>query len=270
MKKLFVIFLIIFTGCGIEDVVQYDYLNPPSDLKAYPKNRKIKVLFYSSNREEKFSGFNLYISRSSSLKSQANLLPVKNPKTGGLPTIPLTASEIDPDSPVSVEIEYDANDNPIENGITYFLIVKACNIRGLESQPSNETSTTPRIENTNGVILYTNEGFNLKTQTKNTPYNFIFSVKSNPAKKGYIIAKNNTLIQSKGYYDNWEKLNKADETGYIQSDIPLEIENGYLIIFKTPEQNYAKIWIKELKLDTSIPYVKFYWAYQTLSGNTDI
>ncbi len=270
MKKVIIILSLIFiTSCGVEEIVQPEYLNAPSELKAYPGNGKIKLKFYSNNKEDKFDGFNVYISKSSSLKNQSSLLPVKNPETGGIPTIVATSKDIDPTVPITVEITRDADDNPIENGITYYFIVKAHSIRNFKSEPSNEVSTTPRIDNITGVILYTNEGFNFSTFDKTSPYNFVFTVQNTSDKKAFITGKNNTLVQSKGYYQNWEDVNKADTDGYIQSEIPVEIQEGYVILFKTADSHYTKIYIKELNL-SSTPYIKFIWAYQSIAGNTDI
>jgi len=270
IRLILITFSILFiSSCGIEEVVQPEYITAPSDLTAYPGNGKVKLKFYSNNKEDKFDGFNVYISRSSSLKSQYSLLPVKNPQTGGIPTIIATSKDIDPSVPITVEIAYDADDNPLENGVTYYFIVKSHSIRNFKSDPSNEVSTTPRIDNLTGVILYTNEGFSFSTFSKTTPYNFVFKVQYNPVKKSYIIGKNGTQVQSKGFYYNWEEVNKADADGYIQSDIEVEIKQGYVILFKTSDSHYAKIYIKELNLDTN-PYIKFIWAYQTIAGNTDI
>lgn len=261
--------ILLISSCGMEEVVQPEYITAPSDLIAYPGNRKVKLKFYSNNSEDRFDGFNIYISRSSSLKSQYALLPVKNPETGGIPTIIATSKDIDPSVPITVELTYDADDNPIENGITYYFIVKAHSTRNFKSEPSNEASTTPRIDDLTGVILYTNEGFSFNSFSKDSPYNFIFKIQHNPIKKAYIIGKNGTQVQSKGFYHNWEEVNKADREGYIQSDIEIEIKQGYVILFKTSDSHHAKIYIKELNLNTN-PYIKFIWAYQSIAGNIDI
>jgi len=270
MKKFIVFFILFLCGCGIENIVETEQINAPSGLVAYPKDSKIKIKFYSNNKEEKFSGFNIYISKSSSLRSQPSLTPVKNPINGGLPTISASPSDIDPNIPIITELKFDAENNYIENGITYFLIVKSFSIRGIESLPSNEVSVTPRIENTNGVILYTNEGFNFKNFSKSAPYDFIFTIQNTPVKKAFITGKNESKIISKGFYLNWEEINQADTTGYINQNIPIEINEKYVILFKTSDNHYAKIWIVNLNLDSNNPYLKFIWAYQTVPNNTSI
>ncbi|MBN1898924.1 MAG: hypothetical protein JW827_09115 [Spirochaetes bacterium] len=270
MKKLILPLMILFlAGCGVEEIVQPEYLNAPSNLKAYPGNGTIRLEFLSNNKEDKFDGFNIYISKSSSLKSQSSLLPVQNPSTGGIPTIVKTSKEINPDSSLFVEINRDNEDKPIENGITYYFICRAHSIRNFKSEPSNETSTTPRIESTASVVLNTNEGFSFTAFSQSAPFDFIFTVQDVSGKKAFLTGKNNTQIQSKGYYDDWKKVNKADTEGYLMSEIPIQVQQGYVILLKTSSGHYAKIYIESLDL-SSDPAMRFIWAFQQLVGNIDI
>lgn len=260
-----IIIIFLFINCGTEKFVEPEFLNAPFDLSAYPKNNSIKIKFYSNNKEDRFDGFNLYFSDSSSLKSQTSLLPVKNPATGSIPTISRTSKQINPSIPLEISITRDANDKIIENGIRYYIIIKAHSIRNFKSQPSNETKTTPRIESTETITLFENQGFNFDTLNINTPYNFILKKLNDQL---YLTAQNGSSIQSKGYYANWELLNTADTTGYVDNTTPLRVYSGYVFLIKTADSKYGKIQIKEMNTVSS--YIKITWAFQQNLNNEDI
>ncbi len=264
--KYVLLTILLISSCGTESFVEPEFLNPPFDLKVFPKNNKIKVRFYSSNSESKFDGFNIYISQSSSLRNQYGLLPVRNPSYGGIPTINSTTAQIDPNIPIEVTIDRDGDDNPIENGIKYYLIVKAHSIRNYKSEPGNEASTTPRVDNLIGLSIYNNEGFNFNNSTKTPPYNFTFEIISNTP---CLRARNSSIIQSKGYHANWEEVNIADENGYVNSTVPIQINNGHVILIKTADNRYGKIQIKEFSIAPA-PYIKIIWAFQKNYNNRDI
>ncbi len=262
MKKYKFLFLfLLIAGCGIEKPYEPQHLNPPMNLIAYPGNEKIYIKFYATNQESEFIGFNIYISKSSSVRNQ-KINPVKNPDTGGLPTISMTVSQIAENNTVCVEIDRDSNDDYLENGTTYYIIARAVSRKGYKSDPSNEASTTPRPESSEDVILYNGEGFNLQKGSKSTPYNFTLNIDS----KVYIKGENGTYIMNMGYYSDWREVNEAPEAGYIEPGLPVEISKNYIIIFKDSGGNYSKIYIT----DTGDNFIKFKWAYQTVKGNRSI
>ncbi len=260
------LFILLITSCGTETFVEPEFLNPPFDLKVFPKDNQIKIRFYSSNSESKFDGFNIYISQSSSLRYQYGLLPVRNPYSGGIPTINSTSANIDPNIPIEITISRDGDDNLIENGIKYYVIVKAHSIRNYKSEPGNEASTTPRVDNLISLSIYNNEGFNFNALNKITPYDFTFEIISNTP---CLRAQNNSVIQSKGYYVNWEEVNIADEIGYVGSGVPIQINNGHVILIRTADNRYGKIQIKESSI-APVPYIKIIWAFQKNYNNRDI
>jgi len=246
--------------------VEPEYLNSPADLTAYPKNGQIKIIFYSNNKEDMFDGFNIYVSESSSLKTQTDILPVKNPATGSIPTINNTSKQISPTVPIEVTITRDADDNPIENSVRYYIIVKAHSIRNFKSEPSNETSTTPRIENTGGTTIAENEGFNFNALTKSIPYDLIFKIINN---QPYLQAGNNAVIQSKGYSGNWELINTADTEGYVGSETPLIAQTGYVYLIRTSDNRYGKIQVTAVQTSPTAS-ITIIWAFQQIINNKDI
>ncbi len=263
IKLGFIISTFLFFHCGTEQFVEPEYLNPPSNVILYPQNNKIKIKFFANNQESTFDGFNVYLSKSSSLKSQSTLLAIPNPSTGGIPTINRSSQDIVLGVPIEIILDRDENDKPLENGITYYCFVKSHSYRNYRSEPSNETSSTPRIDDVSGIILNDQEGFNFSSFNKTPPYHFLFKIIDNHF---YFVAQNSSLIQSKGYYQNWELVQKADENGYVTENTPLLIETGYVFIIKTPENKYGKIQITEM----NGPSIKFIWAFQNIINNKDI
>ncbi len=256
------IILLIYNSCGIEQKLEPEFLNPPGGVVAYSLNNKIKIKFYSHNSEDTFDGFNIYISKESSVKSK-KINPVKNPSTGAVPTISLLAKNISPDSPIEITLNRDSNDEYIENGITYFIIIKSHNMHDYKSDASNEVSATPRISNLTGINIPINNGFNISAQDTSTPWSFKFEKINN---NYYIIPQNSNGIISKGFYSDWNDVNLADENNYTTTDIPILINTGYVFIIKTTDSHYGKIQIKEIT-DTEI---KFIWAYQQIQNNREI
>jgi len=263
----FLFFLSISLSCGIETFLEPEYLNPPYNLKVFPGNEEIIVKFYSNNTEKNFDGFNIYISKNASVKNQTGITPIPNQNNGSIPTISLSSKDINPEDPIKVTIKRDVNGNPLENGIRYYVIARAHSIKNFISQPSNEDYTTPRLENTNNVIIYENEGFNFYTQDKSSPFNFIFKMINTNA---YIKAQANNSLQSLGFFMDWREIKTAPNDGYVNSSSPILIKPGYVIIVKTDDERYGKIQIKDINTDAQIPYIKIIWAFQANYNNKDI
>ncbi len=263
MKSLFLVISIysLFLSCGIESAVEPEFINPPGSVSAYSLNNKIKIKFYASNKESNFDGFNVYVAKESSLRNK-KLNPVKNPANGSVPTISMSAKNVDSSVPVEITISRDSNDEYIENGITYFIIVKSHSINNVLSEPSNEVSATPRISNLNGVTVAVNSGFNMSTHSTSQLWDFKFQKISN---KFYIVPLNGAGVSTKGYYEDWTAVNSADDIEFVYN-APLFIEQGDVIVIKTADEHYGKIQIKNL----SESGVEFIWAYQQIQYNKEI
>lgn len=260
--KPFFLFLFL-ASCGTEKFIEPEYLNTPLNLAAYSKNSKIRLKFFLSNKEETFDGLNIYLSRTSSVKAQANLLPVKNPSTGSLPSMSLTSSQVTLGQPWEIEIDRDENDEPIENGIKYYIILKSHSFRNFKSEPSNESSATPRPESASPVILQDNEGFSFNSFSKQAPYHLLFRIID---LKMFFFGQNGAQLQSKGYYENWADIREADETGYALENTPFPAEPGHVYLIRTSENKYGKFQV----LSADSLSVLINWAFQNMPNNKDI
>ena len=251
----FLLFLLFFISCGINDFMTPNTLSPPYNLKIYPGSDSITIHFSAKNSEEKFDGYNIYISKSATIRS-SSISPLKNNNL--LPTIsqnPMTSEQF---------FEYTItlfNDlETIQNGTTYFITIKAHDYENFQSLFSEEVSTTPRPEG--NATISVGKNFDLSTGNIQTLGNFTFKTQNNTV----LLFSNNDYWQDLGYYSSASEQNKAPESGYFpnHTDIPVHLKHIY--ICKTTTTNFAKIYITNLSENS----FSFYWAYQTIAKNKDI
>lgn len=261
---IFGFYICFVMNCGEETILEPEKLNIPKMIGLYPKNRAIKVKFEGTNYEKTFDGYNIYLSKSSGIRAQTGLSPLKNESTGSLPTIVRTAKHNQLNNIVEYTITLDADNNRIENGVTYYVCVRAHSYRGVLSEYSAEASTTPRVESESAIVIYSNEGidFNNLTVTPVSPH-FRLTFTNLQA---VITPSAGTLIQNRGYFANWEEVNKAPLEGYINA--PLNLAKNNVYILKLASNNYAKLYI--IEINPVNKSVKLYWAYQRVIGNTDL
>lgn len=253
---------LLVSGCG-EESFQMQNVVPPLGLTAYPGDRKIFIEFYGTNEEINFDGFNVYISRTALVKNQSSLSPVKN-SSGGVPTIIMSLNDIYPSQKIEFTINYDGNGTPIENGITYFISVRARDIFNEKSEWCNEESTTSRIENKEEVTINANDGFDFAGNSASTVFNLKIT-NDNGTNKAYLKAAPGVEYIDAGYYseDDWRDYNIAPDTGYFTSDIKLLCSGNHIYIFKT-ENKFGKIWIRNLRFSPGS--ITFKWAFQQVEN----
>jgi len=251
----FLLFLLFFISCGINDFMTPNTLSPPYNLKIYPGSDSITIRFSSNNSEEKFDGYNIYISKSSAIRS-SSISPLK--KNNILPTIsqnPMTSEQI-----LESKITLFNDLETIQNGTTYFIAIKAHDYDDFQSTFSEEVSTTPRPDGNTTISV--GENFNLSTGTVQALGNFTFKTQNNTV----VLFSDNDYWQDLGYYSSASEQNKAPENGYFpnHTDIPVLLKHIY--IGKTTTTNFAKIYITKIAGNS----FSFYWAYQTIAKNKDI
>jgi hypothetical protein len=259
LLPLLLIFLISSFSCGVEEFLPPDYLRPVSEVKAYPGDNQLVVSFKSQNTESKFDGFNLYISRSSSLRGQ-NLAPVRNNDT--LPTLVSSAAAIALNDSVSIQVDKDADGVPIQNGITYFLAIRAHNVDAFESDLSMEVSTTPRIQCVTQVHLVLSNGFSLKNNSTTPPWD----IKLVEWESSLHLAPVDCQLKDEGYYPDWKLVNKVQDSGFAPVNAYLKVYVGHVYLLKTLDNRFGKIHV----LGTTANAISFFWAFQSVPGNRDI
>lgn len=256
---LLVVNFLVFFSCGVEEFLPPDYLRPVSDVKAYPGNNQLTLSFKSQNSESKFDGFNVYLSRSSALIGQ-NLTAVRNNDT--LPTVISSASSIALNDSVLIQLDKDANGDPIQNGITYFLAIRAHNVDSYESDLSMEVSTTPRVQSVTQVHLVLSNGFSLKNNSTIPPWD----IKLVEWDSSLHLAAVDCQLKDEGYYLDWQQLNKVQDSGFAPLNSYMKITVGHTYLMKTSDNRFGKIHV----LGATSTSIRFFWAFQNVVGNKDI
>jgi hypothetical protein len=257
---VFPLFLVLFAGCGVEPFLPPDILKPPAELKAYPHNGTLTLVFKSYNDEEKLDGFNVYISSSSSIKSRPDTPPLRN--SDSLPTILLSRKDIVQGNPISRDIIYSSGINQLENGTTYYVTMKAHNYDNVESEFCNEVSTTPRVESMTQATVLMSNGFSLAQGKALQPWDF--QIASYNGLTCIYSAAN--LIKDEGWVQAPMLYNKVSDAGFPPAGTLLQIIPGHIYILKTPAPQFGKIYIQS----AGPASVTFSWAFQSVIGNLDI
>ena len=168
----------------------------------------------------------------------------------------------------------DYRDRDVRNGRTYYYAVSAYD-RYNESELSPEVaSDTPRPEGRN-IILddYQLEpdrsGFDFSNPRKGAiPWNDratdVYFGLDTVVNVTYLYSDNNTEMQDLGYHEHFDGVDVVPEYGY--TTLFVELIEGHIYAFYTPDGNFAKIHVRRL---TDYD-VEFDWAYQTDPENIQL
>ncbi len=166
-------------------------------------------------------------------------------------------------------------DTTVRNGETYYYAVSAYDVHGNESELSPENAwDTPRPEGRNIVLDDYNfsperSGFDFSRPEKGsvpwdspaTDVYFGFDIEIGIP---YLYSDNDTLLQDLGYHEQFDDVDVVPEIGYTTFFV--ELIEGHVYAINTPDDNFAKIHVRELDEET----VVFDWAYQTEPENVQL
>ncbi len=166
-------------------------------------------------------------------------------------------------------------DNNVRNGRTYYYAVSAIDYDGNESDLSPENAwDTPRPEGRNIVLDdYQLEpdrsGFDFSNPRKgaiawddrSTDVYFGLDTVVNVT---YLYSDNDTAMQDLGYHEHFDDIDVVPEFGY--TTLFVELIEGHIYAFYTPDGNFAKIHVRRLTDDD----VEFDWAYQNDQENIQL
>ncbi len=166
-------------------------------------------------------------------------------------------------------------DIDVQNGRTYHYAVSAYDTEGNESALSPEkASDTPRPEGRNitlddYALLPERSGFDFSQPHKGSipwdaPETDIYFGLDTEIGVTYLYSDNDTLMQDLGYYTDFEGVDVVPEMGY--TTLFVELIEGHIYALYTPDNNFAKIQVRELYDDA----VVFDWAYQTDQDNVQL
>ena len=166
-------------------------------------------------------------------------------------------------------------DTTVRNGETYYYAVSAYDVEGNESELSPEDAwDTPRPEGRNITlddynIFPERSGFDFSRPergsipweplTTDIYFGFDFNLGI-----PYLYSDNETLLQDLGYHENFDAVDLVPEIGY--TTLFVELIEGHIYAIYTPDNNYAKIHVRELYEEA----VVLDWAYQTEPENVQL
>ena len=140
---------ILLLGCGTSIPEALDNtLSPPQIYNAYYEKHNdngslknsIVIEYYAYNIEQRFDGYNVYITDQGSVETQ-NIPPLK--PNGSEPTIPMRPEDADTSILRTYRVLTQSdNISPLLNTITYRLMMKAHSSTGGLSAGSNEVAVT--------------------------------------------------------------------------------------------------------------------------------
>jgi len=251
---------LIFNGCGVEQFTEPDYIRPVFGLAAYPHDGYLTIEFTSINSEQRFDGFNVYLSTSSEVASQG-LDPLS--PDGVLPTIPGQAVNNGSSFVVTWNVRKDIANASLVNGTTYYLVVRGHSTRGYLSDPCNETATTPRPESVTQVSLLAGDGYSLSSASAAPPWNFEL-VLTNALL--YLRPLNAGSLKDEGYYSDPASYRTVQTNGFPSTGLLLQAVDHHVYILKTSGGNFGKIYLDSVLASS----VRFRWAFQNNAGNLHI
>jgi len=168
-------------------------------------------------------------------------------------------------------------DRNVRNGATYYYAVSAFDYDDNESDLSPElVDDTPRPEGRSVTLRDyqlspERSGFDFSRPTRgaiswddiDTDIYFGFDTEVNVS---YIYSDNETLMQDMGYRDSMDDLDEAPLYDLGYTELFVELLEGHIYAFNTPDGNYAKIRV----VDVSDVSVTFDWAYQIDPDNPEL
>ena len=166
-------------------------------------------------------------------------------------------------------------DRDVRNGRTYYYAVSATDYDDNESDLSPENAwDTPRPEGRN-IILddYQLEpdrsGFDFSNPRRGAiawddrATDIYFGLDQEVFVR-YLYSDNETEMQDLGYHDYFDDVDVVPDIGY--TTLFVELIEGHIYAFVTPDGNFAKIHVRRLTDDD----VEFDWAYQTVPENVQL
>jgi len=283
MKQTFLLLLILVLLVGIQgcekkttEEVVAETLSAPLGLRSITGDRQVTLVWYTSNYESHFNGYEIY--RLDTLYSDATApeeIPSGFTKVASLP-------KSSPCNTIQTATQYN-----LQNGKTYSFLVLATNTRGEKSKPSNIVDDTPRRETAEFdydtlSISPNRAGYELSEfdttdmsdlhrpeyDTEDKEGDFILEKLNFPggvADRLWLAGTNDGGIMDLGYMNDWNDADIAPETGYAPTGYSLYAHPGHVYAIKTGDNHYGKIQVIELSVDAG--WLSLKACYQTKEGN---
>jgi hypothetical protein len=272
-----------FGGCddGVVDTVNPDVLAPPLGLTSITGNGEVSLLWFTSNFEEGFEGYLVYMRVDDFETNQSALLPAGYVEVG---RIPLGLSG----QPRSFLVQN------LENGRTYSFAICAYRDGGNEiSLASNIVADTPRPDITSVTLTSAStndvggndatagfdfQGFAIESvpfdlatanYTNNTGTDIVHEAfdpgSANLNIRSWLAGMNGAGVQDLGWMGDLDGSDEAPEDGYADTGESVLLTVGHVYAVQTGDNHYAKLIVTSIQKSPS-NLVTFNAAYQTKLG----
>jgi hypothetical protein len=286
MKRTFLLVLMVLLllgvqGCGDNGTktVPAETLSPPLGLRSITGDSRVTLLWYTSNYESDFNGYEIHMLDSLySDPTAPQTIPSGFTKVATFPK----SSPCNTVQSVTV--------TGLQNGTTYsFLVVSAKSNWSKLSQPSNIINDTPRPETPEtdddtiwASIVYKNKsGYELSDlsvsdmtdihtpgyYTDDGEGDFIcerINFEGGVEYRLWLAGTNNGGVMDLGYMQDWNDADVAPDTGYAETGYSLTAIPGHVYAVETGDNHYGKIQI--IDLDVGAGWLSLKACFQTKGG----
>jgi hypothetical protein len=287
MKHAFLLAVVVLLFLGVQgcekkttEVVYDENLSPPVGLRSITGHGEIRLLWYTSNFERYFNGYEIW--RMDSLYSGS-------PTPQEIPSGFEMRATIPKISPCNTLQSY--AQGGLQNATTYSFLVVATNNKDEISQPSNIINDTPRPEtseidyDTMHAYPHFRCGYELSYLPSDTSVvdlsainrpeystddgigDFILELLNFEGGVGnrlWLAATNGGGIMDLGYMQDWNDADIAPQTGYAETGHSVYAIQGHVYAIKTGDNHYGKIQIMDL--DVGWQGLSLKACYQTKEG----
>jgi hypothetical protein len=270
---------LVLSGCTTEEtVVEPEELNPPLGLHSVTGNESVVLIWYTSNFEADFVGYDVYVAEDNLAGPSVQDIPAAFGETPvNDPAIPKEAGKD------TTWYLLDEDDYLFENGTTYSFLVVAVDEDGYISYTSNIVEDTPRPEVMN--VELTDQNFEPNTSALvladfsvvacgagyDTDGDVVCeSFDAGAGQRAGLVGVNGAVVQDLGFMTTWDLADEAPPDGYVASLHSVEAVEGHVYAVWTADDHYAKLFVAER--DSVGPYnqkLTLYAAYQTKAGNPE-
>jgi hypothetical protein len=275
---------VMLGGCddsGLIETVNPDELAPPLGLRSITGNGEVTLIWFTSNFENGFEGYIVYMRDGDFETDQSATLPA-----GYVEVDRISIGQSG--TPKSFLVQN------LENGTTYSFAVCAFRDGGDEvSFASNIVTDTPRPDITSVVLASAStndvigddsragfdfEGFTIDAvpldlasanYTNNAGTDIVHEAfDPGPANlniRSWLAGMNGAGVQDLGYMDDLDGSNEAPEDGYAGTGESVLLIVGHVYAVQTGNNHYAKLIVTSIQ-DPPSSLVTFNAAYQTKLG----
>lgn len=269
---------LLVAGCGEDTEKPEEEFAPPTALRIVGAGTDAIAISWGRSSDEGLGNFEGYIIYWNANSSLASLQPPNFPATAKSDTV----LKGEPKS-------YTVQD--LDQGTKYFIHVRAYKSNGDYSRGTNEIDAAPRPEgtgtiyekaaptgNNSGFDFSAGQSFSFVIENRDNIDIYLGTVNTNDS-GGDLYLKSPDQVQSANDWSSRASFIKDEGTADTRAEydeVTTTTDSGWLkkaavllnhvYVIKTPENNYAKIWITAISGTSGTRTITFQWAFQPITN----